>query len=98
MPTTQITLTTSQITELNQKSNFPDAYRYIFGLIKDNPNVNEGTKYWFKQASEINANNPNNSANKFIRSVTTNGFNYDGIMVLLQCSYDLILVYINIFL
>ncbi|WP_413171071.1 calcium-binding protein [Anabaena azotica] len=84
MSGTQITLTDSQITELNRitnnrTTNFPDGYRYISGIINNNPNVNDDTKLWFNKASEINANDPNSSANFFIRSVTNNGLLYDRI-------------------
>jgi hypothetical protein len=78
----QISLTQSQLAELNQitsggSGNFPAAYRYIYDLIKNNPNVDNGTKYFFKGAAEVNANLRTN-ANEFIRRVTESGLAWDG--------------------
>ncbi|WP_341531790.1 hypothetical protein WKK05_37935 (plasmid) [Nostoc sp. UHCC 0302] len=82
-PKNQISLADTQIAELKQitnnlTTNFPEGYRYIYKIIKDNSNVSDKTQYWFSKAPEINSNDPNSSGNIYIRSVTANGLIYDG--------------------
>jgi hypothetical protein len=79
----QISLTPAQIAELSRITNagstgFPAGYKYIYNEIRDNPKVDNDTKYFFNKASEINANDQNSYANTFIRSATRNGLIYSG--------------------
>jgi hypothetical protein len=88
MASLQITLDDNQLKELTRiraasTTNYADCYRYIYSVIKDTK-VSDDTKYWFSKASEINSNDPNSSANTFIRSVTRNGLLLDGNR---RCSY-----------
>lgn len=55
-----------QIVVLQQKGQYPDAYRVIYSNIENDSNVPNDIKYWFKQASEINS-NKNSVVNDFIR-------------------------------
>jgi hypothetical protein len=79
----QISLTPAQIAELSRITNggstgFPAGYKYIYNEIRNNPTVDNDTKYFFNKASEINANDQNSYANTFIRSATRNGLIYSG--------------------
>ncbi len=73
----QLDLTSAEITRFKEitsdgNANFDEGYRYIYGLIRDNPHVDAATKFFFKGAAEVNSNADTN-ANTFIRAVTAAG-------------------------
>lgn len=82
----RIPLTFDQIEQLKSvpekgKRNYHLGYRKIYEFVKDNPAVDDDTKFFFKQAAEINVNAPDSQSNYFIRSVTGSGFLWDGLFV-----------------
>ena len=81
----QISLSPDQIATLNTitsngTANFAEGYKYISGIIEDNPNVDSYTKFFFQGAKEVNG-NFNVDSNLFIRGVTEAGLAWDGKLV-----------------
>jgi hypothetical protein len=77
----QIDLSTQQIATLNAitsngTANFVSGYDYVLGLIRDNPNVDSYTKFFFEGARQVNG-NFSTDANIFIRGVTEAGLEWD---------------------
>src|SRR6266581_4160118 len=81
--TTQLSLTPDQLKQLNEitsngTANFADGYRYISGIIQNNPAVDADTKFFFKGAADVNANVAGSDTNVFIHSVIAAGLAWDG--------------------
>jgi hypothetical protein len=77
----QISLSGEQLQELNNRiasGGYPAGYRYILSIIENNPDVSDGTKFFFKGAAQVNENALGSDANLFIRSVTESGLAWDG--------------------
>lgn len=76
----------AHIKELTNGGNkdYYKAYKYISGIIHDKQQVDDNTKVWFERAAEINRNDPESSANVFIRSVSNHGLAWDGRKVDMQ--------------
>ncbi|HKD24455.1 MAG TPA: hypothetical protein VKC66_00845 [Xanthobacteraceae bacterium] len=61
-------------------ANFVEGYQYISSIIRDNPNIDAGTKFFFQGAAGVNANDPTSEANVYIRTVTAAGLAWDGML------------------
>jgi hypothetical protein len=77
----QINLSVQQIATLNEitangTANFVSGYEYVLELIRDNPNVDSYTKFFFEGARQVNG-NFSTDANIFIRGVTETGLAWD---------------------
>ena len=91
----QIDFTPAQLAQIdsiraniaNGTAKAADAYNYIYGIIQNNPSVDDLTKFWFKGAAQINANLPTQT-NVLVRSVTTRGLQWDGKSADIQVTSD----------
>ncbi|HJQ60271.1 MAG TPA: hypothetical protein VJ890_25425 [Vineibacter sp.] len=82
----RIPLTEDQINQLksvteNGGRNYHLGYRHLYDFIKDNPAVDDDTKFFIRRAAEINTNAFDSPSNYFIRSATGSGFLWDGLFV-----------------
>lgn len=80
----QIDLSPQQLAQLNSITangtmSFAEGYRYVSGIIQNDPRADSYTKFFFNGAAEVNANAPTD-ANRFIRSVTGSGLAWDGLL------------------
>ncbi|TWT13031.1 RHS repeat protein [Reyranella sp. CPCC 100927] len=80
----EIPLTPAQYSRLmsetgNGTKDYYKGYRLIYEFIKDDPSIDINIKFFFKEAAEINSNDPLSASNAFIRQVTRLGFVWDGL-------------------
>lgn len=63
---------------------YANAYREVVAINGERaaqglPTLDPATLYWFERATQINENNPLSAANSFIRGVTVNGLEWNGL-------------------